>query len=138
MSRGSVAAGALEQGDVAFDVVFEGIGGRALERAVRALRPGASVILYGASDPQPANLTLLDFVRREGASIVSYFSYAPHHPNPPDLAILADLVDAGRLTPAIAATYPLAEAAAAVKALTAAGSTARSSSPPGELADRGH
>lgn len=108
-----------EPEDGAFDVVFEGIGGRALERAVRALRPGGSVILYGASDPQPANLTLLDFVGREGASIVSYFSYAAPEPDPPDLAILADLVNAGRLTPAIAATYPLAETAAAIKALTA-------------------
>ncbi len=108
-----------EPADGAFDVVSEGIGGRALEHAVHALRPGGTVILYGASEPQPANLTLLDFAGREGASILSYFSYAAPEADPPDLAILADLVDDGRLTPMIAATYPLTDVAAAVNALIA-------------------
>lgn len=71
-----------------------------------------------------------------GHSIVSYFFYAAPEQDPPDLAILADLVDAGRVALAVAATSPLAEAAAAVKALTARQVHEGSSSPPREVADR--
>jgi NADPH:quinone reductase-like Zn-dependent oxidoreductase len=60
----------------AFDVVLDGVGGASLERAVDAIRPEGTIVLYGATDPQPAKLTLLDFVGHEGARIVTYFSYA--------------------------------------------------------------
>lgn len=73
---------------------------------------------FGASDPEPADLTLLDFVGHEGATIATFFSYAAPDDDVADLALLADLVADGRLQPETARTYALNDTAAAVTALS--------------------
>jgi NADPH:quinone reductase-like Zn-dependent oxidoreductase len=118
-SGARVTADQLREG--AFDVVLEGVGGRSLQAAVRALRPGGVVVLYGASDPEPAQLTLLDFIGREGARIVSFLSYAVHGHDADDLATLADLAADGRVRPTIAAAYPLERAGEALSLLARRG-----------------
>jgi len=100
-----------------FDLVLEGIGGRSLNTAVAALAPGGTVVLYGASDPEPARLTLLDFIGHENAQIITFFSYAATDDDPSDLALLASLLADGRITPQIARTYRLTDAAEGIAAL---------------------
>jgi NADPH:quinone reductase-like Zn-dependent oxidoreductase len=87
----------------AFDVVLDGVGGASLEQAIRAIRPDGTIVLFGATDQQPANITLLDFIGHEGARILTYFSYASGGESSiaTDLATLGGLVARGRLRPAI-------------------------------------
>src|SRR5436190_17655295 len=86
----------------AFDAVVDVVGGASLERAIRAVRPGGTIMLLGATDPQPANISLLDFIRHEGARILTFFSYAGDNATiGADLDTLAQLVAQGRLHPTI-------------------------------------
>lgn len=96
------AADVVEQtadADGLFDLVLDGVGGRSLAAAVSKVAPGGTVVLLGASDPAPAQLTLLDFVGHENATIRTYFSYAQPETVDRDLAALAGLLADGRLTP---------------------------------------
>jgi len=86
----------------AFEVVVDVVGGASLERAIRAVRPGGTIMLLGVTDPQPARITLLDFIGHEGARILTFFSYAGDDAAiGPDLDTLAQLVAQGRLHPTI-------------------------------------
>lgn len=120
-----VAAGAdhVVSGDqprrAAFDVVLDGVGGASLELAVHAVRPRGTIVLFGATDQQPASLTLLDFIGHEGARILTYFSYASGDDAGigEDLATLADLVAQGSLRPNVGAVVDWREADRALGAL---------------------
>lgn len=100
-----------------FDIVVEGVGGKSLNTSIASLEPGGTLVLYGVVDPEPAYLTLLDFVGHEGARIITYFSYAAPDDDASDLAMLAGLVADGCLKPRIARTYRLEDIAEAVTAL---------------------
>jgi NADPH:quinone reductase-like Zn-dependent oxidoreductase len=104
----------------AYDVVLDGVGGASLERAVHAIRPDGTIVLFGATDPQPAKLTLLDFIGHEGARILTYFSYASGDEASigTDLAALAELVAHERLRPTVGAVIDWREAGQALTALT--------------------
>jgi NADPH2:quinone reductase len=85
-----------------FDVVIDVVGGSSLEQSIRAVKPGGTIMLLGASDPEPARITLLDFIGHEGARILTFFSYAGDNSTiGADLGALADLVAAGRLQPIV-------------------------------------
>lgn len=103
----------------AFDVVLDGVGGASLESAVHAIRPRGTIVPFGATDPEPAKITLLDFIGHEGARILTYFSYASGDEASigADLAALAELVARGELLPTVAATFDWREADRAVTAL---------------------
>jgi NADPH:quinone reductase len=103
----------------AFDVVLDGVGGASLERAVHAIRPEGTIVLFGATDPQPAKLTLIDFIGHEGARILSYFSYASGDEASigADLATLVELVARGRLRPTVSTVIDWREAGRALAAL---------------------
>ena len=90
----------------AFDVVLDGVGGASLMRAITAVRPGGTIVLYGATDPEPAKLTLLDFIGHEGARILTYFSYASGNAGSigEDLTALIHLLARGVLRPTIGTT----------------------------------
>jgi NADPH:quinone reductase-like Zn-dependent oxidoreductase len=105
--------------EVKFDVVLDGVGGASLERAISAIRPHGTIVLFGATDQQPANVTLLDFIGHEGARILTYFSYASGDEASigVDLATLANLVARGRLRPIIATVVDWHEADHALTAL---------------------
>jgi NADPH2:quinone reductase len=107
----------------AFDVVLDGVGGASLERAVRAIRPRGTIVLYGATDPEPARLTLLDFIGHEGARILTYFSYAAGDETSigDDLAVLAQLVAHRQLRPTIATVVDWHRADLALTALRSGG-----------------
>jgi NADPH:quinone reductase-like Zn-dependent oxidoreductase len=107
----------------AFDVVIDGVGGASLERAVHAIRPRGTIVLYGATDPEPAKLTLLDFIGHEGARILTYFSYASGDERTigEDLAVLAEMVARGQVRPAIATVVDWHDAERALIALRSGG-----------------
>ncbi len=108
-----------EPQEAAFDVVLDGVGGASLERAIRAIRPDGTIVLFGATDQRPANITLLDFIGHEGARILPYFSYASGDEASigTDLAALAGLVARGQLRPTIGAVIDWREAGQALAAL---------------------
>jgi NADPH2:quinone reductase len=81
-----------------FDVVLDDVGGRALAAAVDKVAPGGTVVLIGATEPEPAQLALTSFFGHENAVIRSYFSYAEPTAPGEDLATLAGLLASGRLT----------------------------------------
>jgi NADPH:quinone reductase-like Zn-dependent oxidoreductase len=104
-----------------FDVVLDGVGGAWLRRAIDAIRPQGRIVLFGATDPEPAKLTLLDFIGHEGARILTYFSYASGDEASigADLATLAKLVARGRLRPTVDAVIDWHQADQALTALAA-------------------
>ena len=108
-----------EPEEAAFDVVLEGVGGTSLESAVHAIRPGGTIVLFGATDPEPAKVTLLDFIGHEGARILTYFSYASGDEASigADLAALAKLAAHGQLRPTVGAMFDWHEADRAISAL---------------------
>ncbi|HEU5007664.1 MAG TPA: zinc-binding dehydrogenase [Jatrophihabitantaceae bacterium] len=110
---------AAEPEQAAFDVVLDGVGGTSLERAIRAIRPGGTIVLFGATDPQPARVKLTDFFGHEGARIVTYFSYASSDVATvgPDLAVLADMVARGALRPEVATVVDWRDAAEVISGL---------------------
>jgi len=85
------------------------VGGSHLAGAVAKLTPGGTVVLYGASDPQPAQLTLLDFAGHENATIKTYFSYADTSDDSRDLAALVRLLHTHQLTVRLGAHSPWTE-----------------------------
>jgi NADPH:quinone reductase-like Zn-dependent oxidoreductase len=107
----------------AFDVVLDGVGGASLERAIRSIRPGGTIVLFGATDGQPASLTLLDFIGHEGARILTYFSYASGDEASigADLVTLVGLVARQRLRPTIGAVFDWHEAHRALTTLRSGG-----------------
>lgn len=108
-----------EPGQAAFDVVLDGVGGTSLEQAIRAIRPGGTIVLFGATDPQPARIKLTDFFGHEGARIVTYFSYASGDAGSlgPDLAVLADMVARGTVRPEVATVVDWRDVAEAISGL---------------------
>ncbi|MEW2412415.1 NADP-dependent oxidoreductase [Streptomyces sp. NPDC046866] len=86
--------------DAGIDVVFDLIGGDYEERSLRVLRPGG--IYVGATNPlaEAEIKAKAEALGVRGATV----NVAPDHA---DLAQLAALVDAGRLRPLIAETFPL-------------------------------
>ena len=107
-------------GGVGADVVFDPVGGDAFDQALRAVNFAARMLIVGFASGRiqsvPANLVLV-----KGISIVGVVWGAQWVRNPG--LIIGGLVEmlrwwaAGRLKPLIAATFPLAEAGAAMQAL---------------------
>jgi NADPH:quinone reductase len=102
-----------------FDAVLDGVGGASLSRAIDAIRPGGTIVLFGATDPTAANLTLLDFIGHENARIQTYFSYAPTDRESiySDLKALISLVARGRLRPTVGMTVDWRDTGQALLAL---------------------
>jgi NADPH2:quinone reductase len=89
------------QAEGLFDVVLDVVGGAHLAGAVAKSAPGATIVLIGASDPEPAPLRLIDFIGHENVTLRTYFSYAEPHTIGRDLAVLVRLVTTGRLRPQV-------------------------------------
>jgi NADPH:quinone reductase-like Zn-dependent oxidoreductase len=85
------------------DVVIDTVGGDALKRSWRVVRPGG--VIVGVADEPAAQDAAAHGVRGV------YFVVEPSRSQ---LAELARLVDAGELRPMVAMTFPLAETAAAI------------------------
>lgn len=107
--------------EAAYDAALDGVGGPMLEQAIRCLRPGGTVVVYGAMTREPARIGLGDFAGHEGARIVSFMSYAYGREEDigPDLAVLVDLIARGRLNTSVAATEDWRDAGRLIAALRA-------------------
>jgi NADPH2:quinone reductase len=112
----------LDQGTLApFDHILEGVGGPLTTQAVRLLKPGAAVVLYGGGKPEKATLSLADFYGpgAHNARIIGFISTEPDATKGEDLGILATLVASGVLTPRIGWRGDWTQTADAFEALAA-------------------
>jgi NADPH2:quinone reductase len=111
----------LQDAEQQFDVILDGLGGAALKQAVALIKPGGTIVLYGAVIPEPAELTILDFIGHENAIIRSFLSYASGDEASigSDLRVLARLVAAEALRPAIGLELPLERAPELIAAFAA-------------------
>ena len=108
-------------GSSRYDLILDIAGNNSLRRLRRTLKPTGSLVIVGGEGK--GNITG-GFGRSLRAPLVSIFARPrltmlvskEHHA---DLAPLTDLIDAGRLTPSIDATYTLSQAPGAMRQLEA-------------------
>jgi len=100
-----------------YDVILDIGGNASLSRLRRALTPKGTLVIVGGetdgrwlggSDRQIRALMLSPFVGQKLGTFVSSQNYQ-------DLIVLKELIEAGKVTPAIDRTYPLREAAQAIR-----------------------
>jgi NADPH:quinone reductase-like Zn-dependent oxidoreductase len=99
-----------------YDLIFDNIENRSLGEVRRALTPNGTLVLNSGTGAAGIGLfvrllrpvLISPFVRHR---LVRFLS----NPNPDDLALLATLVEEGKLRPVIDRTYPLGETASALR-----------------------
>jgi NADPH:quinone reductase-like Zn-dependent oxidoreductase len=105
-----------------FDAALESVGGAVLTETFRVLRPGAQVVLLGATGGQPTPISIYDFIGHEGVTIGTYFSYAADDSyDARDLTTLLEMTATRSLIVKISSSWPLAEAHRAIAELNAGG-----------------
>jgi NADPH:quinone reductase-like Zn-dependent oxidoreductase len=101
------------------DLILDTAGNRSLSHLRRALEPHGTLVIVGGEGggrwfggvDQPLRALLLSPFT--GQKLIGLFS----EERPEDLQLLSELIEAGRLTPVIDRTYPLREAAQAIRHL---------------------
>jgi NADPH:quinone reductase-like Zn-dependent oxidoreductase len=101
--------------DERYDIVLDNVGNHSLSACRRVLKPGGRYVMVGAPsggwiDPLPrvaGAWVLSKFVKEDLLFFVSNL-------NPQDLTTVAELMEAGKVTPVIDRRYPLSDAAAAI------------------------
>ena len=99
------------------DVILDTGGHRSLSRLRHALTPAGTLILVGS---ETGGRWLGGFDRSLRAPVVSMFVHQNlrifvNSENAADLIALTELIESGKVTPAVDSTYPLSEAATAVQ-----------------------
>jgi len=99
-----------------YDLVFDIAGSRPLWACRRALAPAGKLVVVGG----PSGRWVKPIPRMALAGALSRFGFATMLPflakhSHPDLVILRDLLEAGKIVPIIDRIYPLSETAAAVR-----------------------
>ena len=107
----------ISEGGRRYDVILDIGGNRPLRQLRRVLSPRGTLVLVGGetggrwlggNDRQLRALMLSPFV---GQKLGTFVSSA----NNPDLIVLKELIESGRVTPVLDRTYPLSEAPAAIR-----------------------
>src|SRR4051794_19556032 len=80
-----------------FELVLESAGGASLDAALARVAPGGTVILFGNSSREPSTIDFTAFFGHEEATVRSYFSARHEADAGRLLAMLLDLLAAGRL-----------------------------------------
>ncbi|MBY8857322.1 zinc-binding dehydrogenase [Nocardia sp. CA2R105] len=107
-------AKALAPAGDGFDVILDPVG--LWERSVQALRPGGRIVVLGANVAERADMDVRGFYFGQYSLLGTTMG------SPQDFRGLLDLVATGRVAPpAIAATYPLSDAAEAHRRLESGG-----------------
>lgn len=110
------------------DVVYDPVGGRLFHESLRCTALGGRILLVGFASgdvPQiPANILLVKNISAIGYHWGQFQALAPEIMRA-SLAELIDWLGQGRLQPHISATFPLAEAIAALNALKARRTTGK-------------
>lgn len=105
-------------GGQGLDLVFDGVGGRIGQEAIRALRPGGRACVYGVASGAVTDLD--DHVVKERSIQVIGFGGPPTPvENRALIAEALDLAAAGELRPHVGQIFPLSQAAAAHAAIEA-------------------
>jgi NADPH:quinone reductase len=92
----------VDKADGPFDLIAESVGGDSLAGAIRAIAPGGTIVMLGASSAESTPLSIYDFIGgHENARIQTYFSYSTPGDIAADLRYLVDLVATGRLVPTL-------------------------------------
>ena len=100
-----------------FDVVFDNVGNRSKAELTRITVPGGVVILNGgAGNTAQIVLGTIATAIRSRRSPVAFKSFLAR-PNRSDLAVLRELIEAGKVRPLIDRSYPLEEIRDAVRYL---------------------
>jgi NADPH:quinone reductase-like Zn-dependent oxidoreductase len=105
-------------GDARYDVIIDNVSNRALADVLRVLKPGGTLVPNGGGSPDKGVsiaglarvLAMRPFIREKIKLFVT-------KPSRADLQALADLIQAGTVTPVIDRCYPLAAAAEAFRHL---------------------
>ncbi|MFE4669854.1 NAD(P)-dependent alcohol dehydrogenase [Streptomyces sp. NPDC056716] len=102
-----------------YDVVLDLVGNRSLADFRRALTPEGTLVLSGGGFYDGGSLLgpMRLFFRRRMLSpfVRQRLLELPAKPSKANLTALRDLVDAGKVTPVVERTYPLSEAAEAIR-----------------------
>ena len=101
------------KGTARYDLILDNVGNHSMAETRRALTPTGTLISNGGGH---AGGKLARTIRTMLVSMVVRQQAKPtlKTQNPDDLAVLKELVEAGRITPVIGATFPLSETAAAI------------------------
>ncbi len=108
-------------GDIRYDVILDIGGNASLSRLRRALTPKGTAVLVGGEGGEWVGeqlaralgaLAVAPFVSQRFAMLVTKEHFA-------DLEVLAGLIDAGKVSPALERSYPLAQAPEAMRQLVA-------------------
>ena len=113
-----MVAGAADASGL-FDVILESVGGSSMTAAIDRVAPAGLIVVFGNSSREPAQFDFAAFAAggHTDARIETYFSYRNESHAGEDLAVLLDLVAAGRLTADIGLEAPWTELGAALDAL---------------------
>jgi NADPH:quinone reductase-like Zn-dependent oxidoreductase len=108
--------------DQRYDVIYDLISNRSFAERCRVLKPGGICVLAGIGGSGMHKETLFQWAGLLTASLRSKFANEKFvtfvvNFNNKDLGILRDLVERGKVVPAVTKTYPLCETAAAYKYL---------------------
>ena len=101
-----------------YDLIFDSAGNRSLSDLRRALAPKGTLVIVGAAEgrwigpliPPLKAILLSPFVSQRMTFFISKRSK-------PDLLLLKELIESGKVTPVIDRTYPLAQVPAAIRYL---------------------
>jgi NADPH:quinone reductase-like Zn-dependent oxidoreductase len=108
--------------DQRYDVIYDLVSNHSFAERRRILKPGGICVLAGIGGSGMHKETLSQFINGLTASLRSTFSNEKFlrfgvDINKKDLAVLRDLTESGKVSPALTKTYPLRETAAAYKYL---------------------
>lgn len=103
-----------------YDLLVDAVGNRSLSDLRRSTTPKGTIVLVGAGGGKvlgpllslPGTLLMSLFMRQRLASVIAKV-------NREDLEVLKELIEGGKVTPVIDRTYPLNEAADAIRYLEA-------------------
>ncbi len=101
-----------------YDLIIDNVGNHSLWACRRAMSPDGILVVVGA----PEGRWVAPVARVVAAKLLSWFGrrkFVPHltDTTQEDLAFLAELVEAGKVTPVIDRCYPLSEAPDAIRYL---------------------
>jgi NADPH:quinone reductase-like Zn-dependent oxidoreductase len=107
------------RGDERYDVLFDNAGSRSWRECKRVLKPNARVVLVGGQMGGPVLGPLGHVIRMKLAALLgsrkAVFFVAKF--NQPDMEVLRELLEAGKVKPVVDRRYPLSEIADAFRYL---------------------
>jgi NADPH2:quinone reductase len=99
------------------DIIIDGIGGEVLSEAVKALAPGGSLITLGYSASRKTTIDVTSLIVSQ-TSIRGFNMFSQPQETVTDAwKIIVSLLQSGAIKPIVAKTFPLAEAAEALRYL---------------------